>query len=203
MSEIVYYLPGWSGRLNTGLGQGLMDRGFDVSGRETRDQFRDLPFLDQVRLVANDLQKYFWTPESKVVANSFGAYLLLNALPQMPPYVGEILLLSPIIGTFEDEETARTFEPPYSERIRQQLDEGKIPRPLNIEVHTGSEDWQSSPSAVMNFFSKIEVPVTIAEGRGHMLGADYVGKLLDRWIPIADAANTFPPDLPHFLRKNE
>jgi hypothetical protein len=36
MAEIVYYLPGWSGRLNTGLGQGLMDRGFDVSDREIR-----------------------------------------------------------------------------------------------------------------------------------------------------------------------
>jgi hypothetical protein len=66
MSEIVYYLPGWGGRLNTGLGQGLMDRGFDVSGRETREQFRDLLFLEQVQLVANDLQNYFWTPESKV-----------------------------------------------------------------------------------------------------------------------------------------
>lgn len=183
MSEIVYYLPGWGGRLNTGLGQGLMDRGFDVSGRETREQFRDLPFLEQVQLVANDLQNYFWKSESKVIANSFGAYLLLNALPQLPPYVGRILLLSPIVGTFEDETTARTFEPPYPERLRELLGEGKIPRPLCCEVHTGSEDWQSSPSGVTSFFSKLNVPVTIADGRGHMLGADYVGSLLDSWLP--------------------
>lgn len=183
MSEIVYYLPGWGGRLNTGLGQGLMERGFDVSGRETREQFRDLPFLEQVQLVANDLQNYFWTPKSKVVANSFGAYLFLNALPLLPPYIGKVLLLSPIIGTFEDEATARTFEPPYPERLKQLLDEGKIPRPMKIEVHTGSEDWQSSPAGVTSFFAKLEVPVTIAEGRGHMLGADYVGNLLDSWLP--------------------
>ena len=185
MAEIVYYLPGWAGRLNTGLGQGLMERGFDVSGRETRDEFRDLPFLEQVQLVANDLQNYFWAPESKVVANSFGAYLFLNALPLLPPYVGKVLLLSPIIGTFEDEATARTFEPPYPERLKQLLDEGKIPRPMNIEVHTGSEDWQSSPTGVTSFFAKLEVPVTIAEGRGHMLGADYVGNLLDSWLPTS------------------
>ena len=182
MSEIVYYLPGWGGRLNTGLGQGLMDRGFDVSGRETREQFRDLPFLEQVQLVANDLQNYFWKSESKVIANSFGAYLLLNALPQLPPYVGRVLLLSPIVGTFEDEATARTFEPPYPERLRELLSEGKIPRPISCEVHTGSEDWQSSPSGVKSFFSKLDVPVTIADGRGHMLGADYVGSLLDNWL---------------------
>lgn len=182
MSGIVYYLPGWSGRLTTGLGQGLMDRGFDVSGRETRDQFRDLPFLDQVQLVANDLQNYFWTPESMVVANSFGGYLLLNALPHLPPYVGKILLLSPIIGTFEDVATSRTFEPPYSERLKQLLLEKKIPRPLRIEVHTGSLDWQSSPAELTIFFAKLEIPVTVAEDRGHMLGADYVGTLLDRWL---------------------
>ncbi len=26
MSEVIYYLPGWAGKLNTGLGQGLMER---------------------------------------------------------------------------------------------------------------------------------------------------------------------------------
>ena len=182
MSEIVYYLPGRGGRLNTGLGQGLMDRGFDVSGRETREQFRDLPFLEQVHLIANDLQNYFWTPESKVIANSFGAYLLLNALPQMPPYVGRVLLLSPIIGTFEDEGTARTFEPPYPKRLEGLMAEGKISRPVNCEIHTGSDDWQSSPRGVTSFFSQLDIKVTIAEGRGHMLGEDYVGSLLDRWL---------------------
>ena len=168
--------------MNTGLGQGLMDRGFDVSGRETRNEFRNLPFLDQVQLVANDLQNHFWTSESKVIANSFGAYLFLNALPQLPSYVGRVLLLSPIVGTFVDEATATTFEPPYPKRLGQLLSEAKIPRPMDIQVHTGSEDWQSSAAGVTNFFSRLDVPVTIAEGRGHMLGVDYVATLLDKWL---------------------
>lgn len=36
IQKTVYYLPGAGGQLSTGLGQGLMDRGFDVTGRETR-----------------------------------------------------------------------------------------------------------------------------------------------------------------------
>jgi hypothetical protein len=36
--QIVIYLPRSSGRLNAALGQGLMDLGFVVSGRETQDQ---------------------------------------------------------------------------------------------------------------------------------------------------------------------
>lgn len=41
--ETVYYLPGAGGQLATGLGQALLDRSFDVTGRETRGTFRSLP----------------------------------------------------------------------------------------------------------------------------------------------------------------
>ena len=49
--NIVYYLPGWAGHLSTGLGQALMDRGFDVTGRETRGDFKDMSFTGQVEAV--------------------------------------------------------------------------------------------------------------------------------------------------------
>ncbi len=55
MANLIYYLTGWEGRLNTGLGQALMDRGFDVTGRETRGEFKDLSFTDQVETVKEDL----------------------------------------------------------------------------------------------------------------------------------------------------
>ena len=35
MSNTVYYLPGRGGEITTDLGQGLLDRGFSVTGRET------------------------------------------------------------------------------------------------------------------------------------------------------------------------
>ena len=37
----IYYLPGHGGRLGTGLGEGLLSRGFDVAGRETVGEFKD------------------------------------------------------------------------------------------------------------------------------------------------------------------
>jgi hypothetical protein len=33
MANLIYYLPGCAGLLSTGLGQALMDRGFDITGR--------------------------------------------------------------------------------------------------------------------------------------------------------------------------
>ena len=97
---LIYYLPGHGGRLSTGLGEGLMNRGFDLTGRGTRGEFRALPFMEQVALVANDLRTEFWHTQARVVANSFGAYLFLHAQTLMPPYIGRVLLLSPIVGEF-------------------------------------------------------------------------------------------------------
>ena len=42
----VYYLPGVGGRLLTGLGEGLLDRGLSVKGRELRGQFKALSFQE-------------------------------------------------------------------------------------------------------------------------------------------------------------
>ena len=48
-------------------------------------------------------------------------------------------------------------------------------------LRTGSEDWQSHPDAVTKFFGLLGVSAVIAEGRGHSLGEDYVGKVLKAW----------------------
>ena len=57
---------------------------------------------------------------------------------------------------------------------------GQFPVPLNIEIHTGSEDWQScSNSIALGEMSGIKV--NVVEGVGHGLPKAYVGKLLDDW----------------------
>ena len=75
----IYYLPGNRGRLDTGLGEELMSRGFSLSGRETLGEFRKLSFQEQIMQIAQDLQTEFWTEDARVIANSFGAYLFLHA----------------------------------------------------------------------------------------------------------------------------
>ena len=77
MKDTVYYLPGMGGRLNTGLGRGIYDRGYKVVGRETRGEYQKYSFQDKIDLVANDLEQHFWYEDAKVVVNSFGAYLFL------------------------------------------------------------------------------------------------------------------------------
>ncbi len=101
--------PGWAGHLSTGLGKALMDKGFDVTGRETRGEFKDLSFTDQVETVKEDLLNNFWTEDSRVIANSFGAYIFLHAQASLEPYPGKVLLLSPSVGGFADDTTGMIF----------------------------------------------------------------------------------------------
>jgi pimeloyl-ACP methyl ester carboxylesterase len=178
----IYYLPGYGGQLGTGLGQGLMDRGFDVTGRETRGDFRNLPFEDQVRTVMQDLQDHFWHEQAQVVCNSFGSYLFLHAQSQLPAFVGRVLLLSPIVGEFTNEQARTSFSPPRPERLKQLAQAGQFKPPVNCEIHVGEDDWQSIPANVQVFGRITGIPVTVVPKGGHDLGKGYVGPLLDRWL---------------------
>lgn len=181
--EMVYYLPGHGGLIGTGLGQALLDRGCDVTGRETVGAFKELSFQDQINTVASDLREYFWRKDARVIANSFGAYLFLHAQAALgEPYIGNVILLSPIVGEFSNEETLMNFIPPRAEKLFDLAKAGEFPAPLNCEIYTGSEDWQSHPKNVTTFGEMVGIKVTVVPDAGHMLPKEYVSDLLDQWL---------------------
>jgi hypothetical protein len=177
----IYYLPGHGGRLNQGLGQALVSRGYEVVGRETVGDFKKLDFKDQVSAIAKDIKEHFWRADAKIIANSFGGYLLLHALSNLDPYIGKILLLSPIVGEFSSEEISMGFIPPYADRLSELASSNKYPAPINCSFHVGSEDWQSNPENVTKFASLLGLPVTVVTNAGHQLPKDYVSLLLDNF----------------------
>ena len=191
MTSSIYYLPGHGGQLETGLGSALLARGFDVTGRETRGEFKSLPFASQVELIAQDLTARFWTEDACVVANSFGAYLFLHAQAQLPPFVGKVLLLSPIVGEFakdepEDDEEAGGwlgFIPPMARKLSALIEAGSFPAPQHCEIHVGANDWQSNPRAVSSLGRQLGIPVCVVPDAGHGLPKAYVSNVLDHWLP--------------------
>jgi hypothetical protein len=178
----IYYLPGHGGHLDAGLGAELMRRGYDLAGRQTVGPFRDLTFTEQIELVAADLRSEFWHPEAKVIANSFGAYLFLPAQTLLPPYVGQALLLSPIVGSFENEERMMFFEPPRPGQLQAMTEAKTYPISQHCEFHVGELDWQSDPKAVEPLAAAWGHSVTIVPGGEHRLDKQYVSDLLDRWL---------------------
>ena len=180
----IYYLPGMGGRLDAGLGEELLRRGFALSGRETIGAFKRLRFGEQVDAVRQDLVERFWVPEAQVIANSFGGYLFLHAQLELTPFPGRVLLLSPVIGSTAQSATGMRFFPLRADVLKQTAQAGGFPNPDNIEVHVGEEDWQAGPQALVEFCNAVSIEVHLVPGRGHMLGPDYVGSLLESWLNI-------------------
>jgi hypothetical protein len=182
MRDGVYYLPGRGGEISTGLGQGLLDRGCSIAGREIRGAFLKLTFQQQLDAICTDLQDEFWNADANLVAVSYGCYLFLHAQLNMPPFPGRVLLLSPVLGRAHASEVGVGFIPPRADQLSESTSRHEFPRLNQAEIHVGSEDWQSNPDAVRSFGEHTSIPVTVVEGKGHMLGVDYVGSLLDRWL---------------------
>jgi alpha-beta hydrolase superfamily lysophospholipase len=182
MTRNVYYLTGMGGRLDTGLGQGLLSRGCQISGRELVGEFRKLDFQKQIDQIIEDLRDNFWNEDARVIANSFGAYLFLHAQAQLPPYIGKVILLSPIVGEFGNEVTRMNFIPPRAEKLRQLAEAGTFPVPKQCQIHVGADDWQSNPENVSTLGSLLGIDVTVVPNAGHMLPKDYVGSLVDNWL---------------------
>ncbi len=182
LTNTLYYLPGYGGQLATGLGRALMDRGFDVTGRETRGDFRRLPFDEQIATVGQDLKDHFWHGEARVICNSFGAYLFLHAQTQLPSFPGRVLLLSPIVGEFTNAEARTSFSPPRPTRLKDLAESGQFTVPRQCEMHVGEDDWQSIPANVQALGLFTGITATVVPGGGHDLGRDYVGPLLDQWL---------------------
>ena len=185
LQRTVYYLPGRGGQISTGLGQGLQDRGFFVVGQESRGAFLKLTFQQQLDAICRDLQENFWHEGARLVAVSYGCYLYLHAQLEMPAFPGRVMLLSPVLGSAYAASVGISFYPPRADRLSEAMEAQCFPAFSQAEIHVGSEDWQSNPEAISKFGEAFSIPVTIVPGKGHMLGSDYVGQLLDRWLSDA------------------
>jgi len=189
--ETIYYLPGHGGHLETGLGAALLSRGYNVTGRQTIGDFKAIPFSEQIAMIADDLTANYWYESARVIANSFGAYLFLHAQTLMKPYVGKVLLLSPIVGEFSNEDLRMGFIPPFARRLTQLAERGTYPTPRQCEIHVGELDWQSNPSNVMRLAELLGLRATVVPEGGHMLDKRYVSALLDGWLdpnPVVNPA---------------
>ena len=178
----IYCLPGRGGRLSKGLGLELRTRGYTLEGRETVGDFARLAFSDQIRLIAEDLKADFWNEDASVIANSFGAYLFLNAQSLLPAFPGRVLLLSPVVGSITSKETGIRISPPLGDRLLDLAEEGALNVPRRCEIHVGELDWQCPPELVGRFGRLAGIPVRVVPANGHMLDKGYVSRLLDAWL---------------------
>lgn len=175
----IYYLPGRNGTISEGLGTFLREQCNQLLGREVSGDLKRLVFEDQLEAIRKDLLDSHWHEDGQIVANSYGAYLLLHTLVDIKPYPGNIFLLSPILGAVQTKEFY--FRPPRAKRLLQSFAERTFPKPRSLSCIVGKFDWQSVPERCVDLCDVVEGRLNIVPDGNHMIDPQLVQEF---WLTV-------------------
>ncbi|MFP4349097.1 MAG: alpha/beta fold hydrolase [Desulfococcaceae bacterium] len=146
-------------------------------------EFVRLRFSEQLDLIADDLDSGFRTPESILVGKSYGGYLLLHALADLPPFPGRILLFSPVLGEAVTPNRRYGSRPPRPRKLLEIAESGTFPPCGCLEVHTGEADPACDPDLARNIIPRLpNASLRVVPGAGHELDLEYVGRMFLKFI---------------------
>jgi len=183
MKKHVYLLPGREETFADNLAKSIESLGLTLCGREIVRDFARLRFAEQLALIKSDLQTAFWKPDAKIVARSYGAYLLLNTLAEMNPFPGEIMLLSPVLGAADANDGCYVSRPPRAERFVKLIASRDFPCPRYLEIHPGAQDNGCDPSLAKCFASMVvNTKLHIVAGASHNLGEEYTRRAVRNFL---------------------
>ena len=137
---MVYLVPGRNSKIDGKLGKNIINLGYDIMGREVRNEFELLRISKQLELICMDIKTHFWNKKSKLIGRSYGGYLIMHALIEFLPeaYPGKVLLLSPVLGV-STVVNGYGVVPPRHKKILQFARDNKL-KNLDVEIHTGTKD---------------------------------------------------------------
>ena len=179
----VYLLPGRGGSLNGELGQVIISLGYNIYGREVREAFEMYPIGKQTEIICNDIKSSFWGKEFRLVAHSYGGYLMMHAMLEFLPevYPGKILLLSPVLGISRNINGTGS-RPPRAKRILESAEKGYLDQ-LDIEIHTGDKDIGCDYKLAEKICSHMKkTKLTIIKDAPHDIGKGYTIGVLKNFL---------------------
>ena len=143
----------------------------------------DADFLQQdIQTQVNTVRKFIQLDTANVVANSYGAYLLLLALIDQPPLNIRALLLSPVLGRAISEERMLLSRPPREKTLHKAIAEQRLGMPNHMEIVTGQQDEICDPELASQLGKQLKIEVMILPSEGHMLSAEKVSSSLRRFL---------------------
>lgn len=175
---MIRYITGRGGSGIGGLSAYLatLDDDYDVLPIDTE-------FLQQDIQGQVDATRDFINLESgNVIANSYGAYLLLLSLIDQPPSKVRVLLLSPVLGRAISKERFLLSRPPREKSLHRAVAEQWLGMPHHLEIVTGAKDEICDPALARKIGAQLDINVSILEGEGHMLNATKVSEVLGQFL---------------------
>ena len=130
-----------------------------------------------------DTVRDFTTVEAaNVIANSYGAYLLLLSFIDHPPLPVRTLLLSPVLGRAISEERMLFSRPPREKTLHKAIAEQRLGMPDHLEIVTGAEDEICDPALAQQLGEQLGISVSILPDEGHMLEIQSVERIVKRFL---------------------
>lgn len=175
MQNSICYITGRYGAIETGLGEYLATLADEVFGVSLSRELMAEPPLDQVAAVARALDRAE-AERSPVIANSYGAYLTLQAMIGRGRLRTKVLLLSPVLGRIVT--STRISIPPLVNRLEQALESGKCAAEW-LEMHIGEEDEGFDAERFVSVSRKLKSNLTVTcPGERHSMTKKQVARLI-------------------------
>lgn len=175
----ILYVTGRGGSLEKGLALYLASITNDFEGIAV-----DVPFLRQAPIEQIDAirRKLEADPARLVIANSYGAYLTLQALVDLKTPPQKLLLLAPVLGMASAKDRMYLSRPPFTKRLSLAIQEGRVAKPDLMRIVVGDHDPLYDP----NQFNEVATyfgtgTLSVIPGEGHSLSRDIIHTLLD-WL---------------------
>lgn len=181
-SKKIYLLPGRGGRVDGFIGKILKDFSYEVEGHNLDDTFQKMRFSEQIKIIKKDLENHFSNKESKVIANSYGAYLFLHAILEMNDFQGKALLFSPMLGRSKIAENRPIVSPPRAKKLLKYKKDNNFPN-INLEVHTGVNDEICDPQLAKDIFKEIpNCKLQLIPNASHRLDGEYIKRVISDFL---------------------
>jgi hypothetical protein len=172
----ILYITGRGGNLHNGLAVYLSSIVDEFDGVAVSPQFLRQEPLQQVEIIREKITE---KPTRAIVANSYGAYLTLQALIDIDVTPDMVLLLSPVLGAASAKDRMYYSRPPLAKRLETALSNNTLIRPKVTKLIMGDKDELYSPeqiSAIDNYFGVGTSKIVF--GEGHMLSEQIVQELI-------------------------
>ena len=177
------YITGRGGDALGGLSAHLAMLGPDFQALAIDPVFLAQTFPDQVQVV----RTFCSDQNSYIIANSYGAYLLLQSLIDQPPLGAKVMLLSPVLGRVNSEKRMLISRPPGERTLKLAMIEGRLGLPKHLQILTGSNDEICDASLAKETGNKLGAKTCVLENEGHMIAPSKVVSAVQAFLPVHKA----------------
>ena len=172
------YIPGRNGHYLSGLGNFLQALNIEYIGVSMMNEMLSNNFDSQLAYIYEHLRQ---SQPTHVIANSYGAYLLMHVLLANPDMQFKILLLSPVLG--KGITLNRLVIPPRSKKLMTSFENGTFPRQPTLEIHTGEFDNGCDPK-LAQFICDLGIATrcNVIPNQTHMIDKTIVQRIVRDFI---------------------